>query len=137
MIVLTTHMIFGQICFTYFMWKELKVRPYTARYKRKYTIFRPSDPRLIFYPKPYVTDSQYLPDDHPLTIQDVPTFHLPPVEVHRYDPKIRGPSRDGQPHIGQRLLNNYWYIPGLKKEQDEYKLFMTPKTEEVDAKAAQ
>lgn len=114
------HLIFGQCIFTYSMIKEMKDRNWTARYKKRYTIFRPNDPRTLFYPKPFVTESHLLPKDHPMTPRDIPFFHAPPIEVHRFDPKVRGKSQDGKEHVTSLAPQDMTYIPGLW-ERDEWK----------------
>ena len=63
--------------------REINHDSWTARYKRYYTVYRPNDPRLVLYPKDYITDKEFLPADHPEKSRDVKFFLLPKSDVHR------------------------------------------------------
>lgn len=62
---------------------EISHEAWVARFKKYYTIYRPNDPRLVLYPKEYITDKQYLKPDHPETAKDVKLYLIPKSEVHR------------------------------------------------------
>lgn len=94
---------------THTVYNQLKHKDFISRYKRVYhgkflcrksngntssSVVRPNDPRLALYPRRYVTDKQYLPKDHPETTIDLKHTQLPAVNVHRYDPTVRGKGRD-------------------------------------------
>lgn len=119
--VMLAHLIAGQAIFTYSMIRDLKLNLYATRYKHAYTVFRPYDERVQIYPKPWITDTKYLSADHPMTTSEISWFHFPPVEVHRNDPHIRGPSYDGKEPTQTPMTFNWKWIPGLKKERDEWK----------------
>ena len=119
--VFVSHLIVGQLLFSYSLWREEKYHLWTTRYKHTYTVFRPHDERLQLYPKPWITDTKYLPADHPMSTEQIGWFHFPPVEVHRRDPHVRGPSFDGKEPTQKPLDIDWKYIPGLKKDRDEWK----------------
>lgn len=104
---------------------------WTARYKQYYTIYRKGDPRIQLYPRHWVTDTQYLDDDHPMTTQEVAHFLLKPVEVHRFDPKIRGNWKSeypetsmpnsGRPYDFPLVITNDPLAYAIKKREEEEK----------------
>ena len=85
------HMLVGTYLTTKQIYNNEKYKlDWTARHKQWYTIYRAGDARIKLYPRPWITDTQYLDDDHPMTTREVSHYLLKPVEVHRYDPRIRG-----------------------------------------------
>lgn len=59
-----------------------------------FPVVRPNDPRLALYPRRFVTDKQFLPKDHPETTRDLKMLQLPGLDIHKYDPTVRGKGRD-------------------------------------------
>ena len=81
------HTFMAVVGMTYVVYQQEKERDWVCRYKKTYTIYRKDDPRLMLYPKPFVTDSQHLPADHPMTTKEIDMFMLPPTKIHEHDPK--------------------------------------------------
>lgn len=124
--------IIGNVLFSWRVWKEEKSHLWTTRFKHVYTVYRPYDERLKCYPKPWVTDSRYLPDDHPMSPIEISWYNYPPVEVHRNDPHMRGPSLDGKEPVQKPFPFNWKWIPGLTAEREAWKKSLIPQQEEKD-----
>jgi len=80
------HVLAGSVALTYMVYKEERDRNWVVRFKKNYIIYRPNDPRLALYPTSYVTDSKYLPPNHPKTPLEVNMYYLPPLDVHKGPP---------------------------------------------------
>lgn len=117
------HLAFMTVAWTKELIWERKNHLWVSRYKHAYTIFRKGDERTRLYPKPWITDTQYLDPDHPMLLTDIPRYRLPPIEVHRYDPHMSGPDEnyDGKPPHQKPLDIDWKRIPGLKAERDKWK----------------
>lgn len=132
--VMTGSLLVGNVLFSWKMYQEEKHHLWTTRYKHAYTVYRPYDERLKLYPKPWVTDSRYLPDDHPMTTEEISWYMFPPVEVHRNDPHMRGPSLDGKEPVQKPLEFNWRWIPGLTAEREAWKKTLLPQEDQQQEK---
>lgn len=83
------HAVFGIIVTNYIAFRYELGHEFVARYKRKYTVFRPDDDRVKLYPRNFVTDKHYLGPDQPEKLTDVERIKQPGTSIHVNDPRIR------------------------------------------------
>lgn len=65
------HFVVGFISWAYIAYHEQFLPfDYIPRFRAKYTVYRPDDPRLMLLPSTYITDKEYLAPDHPKYLED-------------------------------------------------------------------
>ena len=85
------HAFVGTFSYFFYVNKLLTTNQHLfPRYRAWYTVVRPDDIRLKLTPKRFVTDKQFLPDDHHDYMDDAPTTLVPPVSFRANRERLGG-----------------------------------------------
>lgn len=88
-VVALPHFFVGFAAYFYqFYHERYEYMEYIPRFRARYTVYRPDDPRVMLLPKSYITDKQYLSPDHPEHLEDRIITRLPYVGFRQNQQRI-------------------------------------------------